>query len=434
MSADRDALRDTVREARRAGAALAALDPDGRAGLLGDLAAALEDERTRARILEANAADLARARSGSGAVAPALLDRLVLDGKKLDSVTDGLRRLTALPEVVGRVSLRRELDDGLILTRVACPLGVLAVVFEARPDALPQIAGLAWKSGNALVLKGGREARESHRALTAAAHQVLARHGLDVRALVLLEDRAEVDALLALDDLVDLVVARGGASFVAQVKSQTRIPVMGHAAGVCHVYLHRGADAAMAARIAVDAKCSYPAACNAAETLLWDDGAELAADAAIAALRARGVELRADQATRDRHPDLAAARDGDWDVEHGALVMSVRRVRGMDDALAHIAAHGSRHTEAIVTSDRAAAEHFLAAVDAASVFHNASTRFADGYRFGLGAEVGISTDKLHARGPVGVEGLLTYRWLLRGEGQVSASYGPGGRPFTHQDL
>jgi len=434
VSADRDALRDTVREARRAGAALAALDPDGRAGLLGDLAAALEDERTRARILEANAADLARARSGSGAVAPALLDRLVLDGKKLDSVTDGLRRLTALPEVVGRVSLRRELDDGLILTRVACPLGVLAVVFEARPDALPQIAGLAWKSGNALVLKGGREARESHRALTAAAHQVLARHGLDVRALVLLEDRAEVDALLALDDLVDLVVARGGASFVAQVKSQTRIPVMGHAAGVCHVYLHRGADAAMAARIAVDAKCSYPAACNAAETLLWDDGAELAADAAIAALRARGVELRADQATRDRHPDLAAARDGDWDVEHGALVMSVRRVRGMDDALAHIAAHGSRHTEAIVTSDRAAAEHFLAAVDAASVFHNASTRFADGYRFGLGAEVGISTDKLHARGPVGVEGLLTYRWLLRGEGQVSASYGPGGRPFTHQDL
>ncbi|HET9452478.1 MAG TPA: glutamate-5-semialdehyde dehydrogenase, partial [Aggregicoccus sp.] len=275
---------------------------------------------------------------------------------------------------------------------------------------------------------------ETNRALTACVHRVLEAQGLDVAAAALLEDRAAVDELLGLERGVDLVIARGGSEFVRYVRSRARMPVLAHADGLCHLYLHGPVDEAMAARIAVDAKCSYPAACNSIETLLWEPGAAGALDACVAALREAGVELRADEATRARHPSLARATEADWDTEYGALVLSVACVSGLDAALAHIARHGSRHTEAIVTRDAQAAERFLREVDAGSVFHNASTRFADGYRYGLGAEVGISTEKLHARGPVGVEGLLTYRWLLRGEGQVASAYGPGGRRFTHRDL
>jgi len=317
---------------------------------------------------------------------------------------------------------------------VTCPLGLIGVVFEARPEALIQIAGLALRSGNAVILKGGREAQESNRALTAVVHDVLKKHGLDPRLAVLLEDRADVDAVLQQHGIVDLIVARGSTEFVTHVQKSTRIPVMAHAAGICHLYLHRAADPAMSARLAVDSKMTYPAACNALETLLWDQGAEAALDAAVAALEAAGVELRGCADTRARHPRMGAATDADWDTEYGAAVLSIRRVPNIDEALAHIARHGSRHTDAIVTADAAAAARFLAAVDAAGVYHNASTRFSDGFRYGLGAEVGISTDKLHARGPVGVDGLLTYRWLLHGTGQGTAEYGPGGKAFQHRDL
>jgi glutamate-5-semialdehyde dehydrogenase len=339
-----------------------------------------------------------------------------------------------MADLVGRTTLRRELDDGLVLERVSCPLGLLGVVFESRPDALVQIVGLAWKSGNAVLLKGGREALITNQALIELVHGVLARHGIDTRAAVLLAGREDVAAVLELHGTVDLVVARGSSEFVRYVQSHSRIPVMGHAAGVCHVYVHRAADPAMAAKVAVDAKITYPAACNSAEALLWDADAGAALDACVAALAAAGVELRACEETRKRHPALVAAKDDDFGFEFGAPIMAVKQVRDLDDALAFIDAHGSRHTEAIITKDRAAAERFLAEVDAAGVYHNTSTRFADGYRYGLGAEVGVSTEKLHARGPVGVEGLLTYRWLLRGDGQLTASYGPGGKKFKHRDL
>jgi glutamate-5-semialdehyde dehydrogenase len=209
---------------------------------------------------------------------------------------------------------------------------------------------------------------------------------------------------------------------------------MAHADGICHLYLHAAADPQKAAHLAVDAKCSYPAACNSIETLLWEEGSGPALDAAVAALSAQGVELRGCPDTRRRHPTMKPATDADWDTEYSALILSVRKVAGLEEAIAFIDAHGSRHTEAICTADGAAAERFLAEVDAACVFHDASTRFADGFRFGLGAEVGISTDKLHARGPVGVDGLVTYRWLLRGNGQASTDYGPGARRYTHRDL
>jgi glutamate-5-semialdehyde dehydrogenase len=431
-----DDLRTTIVAARTAARRLAALGGEARSALLGALAAALEQPATRQTLLAANGEDMARARveEAAGRLAAPLVKRLTLDDAKLDSVVDGLRQLARMPELVGRMTTHRELDQGLVLRRVTCPLGVLGVVFEARPEAFVQIIGLGWKSGNALVVKGGREARASNRAIGAVAQAVLVAAGIDGRALVLLEERAEVDALLALPDLVEMIIARGSAEFIRHVRKQSRIPVMAHADGLCHLYLHATADAGKAARIAVDAKCSYPAACNSIETLLWDVGAEAALDACVAALIAEKVELRGCAETRRRHPSIAAATDADWDTEYCAPILALRRVPGIDEALAHIARHGSRHTEAIVAEDRAAAARFLAEVDAACVFHDASTRFADGYRFGLGAEVGISTDKLHARGPVGVEGLLTYRWLLEGSGQASTDYGAGRRRFTHRDL
>jgi glutamate-5-semialdehyde dehydrogenase len=427
-----EAMRATALAAKAAGAKLARLGADGRSALLRALAAALREPGVRAELAAANAADLDRAKAEN--VATPLVKRLGLDAGKLDGVCDGLDQLAAMPDLVGRASLRRELDDGLVLERVSAPLGLLGVVFESRPDALVQIVGLAWKSGNAVLLKGGREALGTNRALTAVIHRVLEAAGIDRRAAVLLEGREDVAAVLGLHGVVEVIVARGSSEFVRHIMDASDIPVMGHAAGVCHLYLHAAADPAMAAALAVDGKTTYPAACNATETLLWDADAGAALDAAAAALKQAGVEVRGDEATRARQPWVKPATDADFGYEFGANIIAVKQVRGIDDALAHIGVNGSKHTEAIVTRDGAAAERFLAEVDAAGVFHNASTRFADGYRYGLGAEVGISTDKLHARGPVGVEGLLTYRWLLRGSGQQTASYGPGKKAFKHRDV
>jgi glutamate-5-semialdehyde dehydrogenase len=285
-----------------------------------------------------------------------------------------------------------------------------------------------------VLLKGGSEATKTNQALIKLVHAVLEKHGLDPRAAFLLAGRQDVAAVLDLHGTVDLIVARGSSEFVRYIQGHTRIPVMGHAAGVCHVYLHAAAEPAMAARTIVDAKTTYAAACNAAEALLWDPGAGAALDACVTALAAAGVEMRACAETLRRHPTLVAAKDTDFGFEFGAPIIAIKQVPDLDAAIAFVDAHGSRHTEAIITNDEAAAEKFLAEVDAAGVYHNASTRFADGYRYGLGAEVGISTDKLHARGPVGVDGLLTYRWLLRGAGQLTADYGPDGKAYKFRDL
>jgi glutamate-5-semialdehyde dehydrogenase len=399
------------------------------------MADALERPDLRANLLRANAADRADADAACarGELGRALVDRLVLDDKKLQGLCEGLRQLAGQVDPLGRILVDRELDDGLVLKRVTCPLGVLAVVFEARPDAVPQLVGLAVRSGNALLLKGGHEAARSNDALVGLLRGVLVDQGFDPAAIVLLEDRADVDTVLDLERDIDLVIARGSSAFVRHVQTRSRIPVLAHAEGVCHLFLHRSADIGKAVRIALDGKTAYPAACNAIETLLWDEGAEPALDACIAALTEQGVELRGCPDTLERHPDLELATESDFGHEFGALVLAVSRVPDLAGALRHIETYGSRHTEAIVAEDEGAAAEFLARVDAACVFHNASTRFADGYRFGLGAEVGISTSKLHARGPVGADGLVTTRWLLHGDGQIAADYGPGKRRFKHKD-
>lgn len=429
-------LRESLEAARAAARRLAGLTGPERSALLSDFAAALSEPATRQEILAANAKDMERAREEekAGRLGSALVKRLSLDDKKIATTVDGLEQLARMPELVGRTLTHRILDHGLILKRVTAPLGVLGVVFEARPDALVQITSLAWKSGNAVALKGGREATESNRALTTVAHKVLTKHDIDTRAMVLLEDRAEVESLLGMNDLVEMIIARGSSEFIRYVRGHSRIPVMAHADGICHLYLHASADPEIAARVAVDSKCSYPAACNAVETLLWDADAGVALDACVKALAEQKVELRGCAETCKRHLHMKPAVDADWDTEYGALTLSIKQVSGIGEALAHIARHGSRHTDAIIAQDAEAASRFMNEVDSSCVFHNASTRFSDGYRFGLGAEVGISTDKLHARGPVGVEGLLTYRWLLHGRGQCTTDYSPEGRHYIHRDL
>lgn len=421
---------ERVQRAIDSGGHLARAPAATRTRALEGLADALSDPRVRTRVLDANVRDLAAA---AGLALP-LLKRLRVDAAKLETLADGARQLASRADPLGTVLARRKLDEGLVLEQVRCPLGVLAVVFESRPDALVQIASLALRSGNAVLLKGGREAAESNRALAGVVRDSLEKAGLPADAVQLLDDRSEVEALLGLEKGVDLVVARGGKEFVEHVRARSRIPVLAHAEGVCHVFLHRSAEATKAARIVVDSKVTYPAACNAVETLLWEPGAEAALDASVTALRSAGVELRGDAPSRARHPEMTPATDADFGSEYGALVLAVGRVADLDGALTHIARHGSQHTEAIVAEDHVAAERFLAEVDASCVFHDASTRFADGYRFGLGGEVGIGTGKLHARGPVGVDGLLTFRWILRGSGQVSADYGPGKKPFLHEEL
>jgi glutamate-5-semialdehyde dehydrogenase len=352
-------------------------------------------ERDRDAILNANGADLEAARTTSEEISlpGSLLDRLVLDGVKLRAMADGVRAVADLPDPSGRVLSRTFLDDGLVLEKVTCPLGVLLVIFESRPDAVTQIGSLALKSGNAAILKGGRESARSTAALLDVFVKALALFPeIPEGVLASVADRAEVDALLALDEHIDLVIPRGGYDLVRHVQATTRIPVLGHAEGVCHVYVDRAANEAMAMAIVLDSKLQYPAACNTMETLLFHrDAAERFLVPLLSRLLQAGVEIRACSETRTLAPSLglAPATEEDWRTEYGGPILSVKIVESLDEAVEHVNRYGSHHTEAIVTADRAAAETFLSRVDAAGVFHNASTRFADGFRYGFGAEVGI---------------------------------------------
>lgn len=418
-----------ARAAREAQRSLAARGGAFRSAVLRRLAGLLADRQDA--LLAANAEDVAEAES-AGLAAP-LLRRLGLTASKLETLREGVLQLAAGADPVGASLRRTELDDGLLLEQVKSPLGVLLVIFESRPDAVIQIGALALRAGDAALLKGGSEARRSNQALVACLRDALEQEGGDPDAVAGVEGREAVAELLELDRWIDLVIPRGSGELVRSIQRSTRIPVLGHAEGVCHLYLDASADPAMAARLAVDGKCDYPAACNATETLLVHrDFPHLrrVGDALVAA----GVTLRADAASAEHLTRSVPAVEEDWRAEYGDLTLAVRTVDDLSAAIAHVHRYGSGHTDAIVSDDQAAAETFLRSVDSASVFHNASTRFADGYRYGLGAEVGISTGRIHARGPVGVDGLLTTRWLLRGHGQVAGDYGPGKRAFTHRPL
>jgi glutamate-5-semialdehyde dehydrogenase len=383
-------------------------------------------------ILAANREDLAAATSEG--LAPALVARLKLDGPKLAAAIEGVRQVAALPDPIGRRQLHTELDTGLVLERLTVPLGVVGVIFEARPDAVMQIAALAIRSGNGALLKGGREAARSCAAIAAALQQGLAASAVNPGCLELLTSRQESLGLLRLDGLVDLIIPRGSNALVRFIQDHTRIPVLGHADGLCHLYVDAAADLEQALRLAIDSKTQYPAACNAIETLLVHQAVAAPFLAlAVPALAAAGVELRGDPAACALGvPHPASAED--WGTEYSDLILSVAVVADLEQALEHIRRHGSRHTEAICTTDPQAAERFLAAVDSAGVYLNCSTRFADGFRYGFGAEVGISTQTLPPRGPVGLEGLVTYRYHLRGEGHIAADYATGARVFRHRPL
>lgn len=401
-------------------------------------------------ILAANAKDMdaARQAAADGQLSQSLVSRLDL-GKagKWEDMLKGILDVRGLDDPLGVVDLRTRLDDGLVLERLTCPIGVLLIIFEARPEVIANIASLAIKSGNACILKGGKESTHSFVAISTAISAALAASSVAVpeAAVQLVTTRDVIPQLLGLDAYIDLVIPRGGNDLVRYVKENTKIPVLGHADGLCAAYLDRSADPKMAAAVAVDSKTSYPAACNSLETLLVDEGALDGVFPAVAeALLAKGVTLRCDARTKAAADKLSTtgggkvedAKDVDFDTEHLALILAVKAVSGLDEAVAHINTHGSHHTDAILTSDEAQAERFMTAVDSAGVYWNASTRMADGMRYGFGTEVGISTNKIHARGPVGLEGLTIYKYKVRGTGQVSAVYGEGEgkKRFLHEKL
>ncbi|MDY6781416.1 MAG: glutamate-5-semialdehyde dehydrogenase [Cyanobacteriota bacterium] len=382
-------------------------------------------------ILAANEADCQRAKAEG--IPQALYARLQLGESKLKAAIAGIRDVAQLPDPIGTVQIHRELDEGLILKRVTCPLGVLGIIFEARPEALIQITSLAIKSGNGVILKGGKEATRSCQVLTKAIREGLATTKVDPEAVQLLVTREEIRALLELDEYVDLIIPRGSNSFVRYIQDNTRIPVLGHADGICHLYIDAEANLEQAILITIDAKTQYPAACNAIETLLVHKQIAPNFLPQLAAAMP-DVELRGDERTLE-WIDVKAVTEEDWSTEYSDLVLAVKIVDSTEDAIAHINTYGSKHTDAIATENSTTAEMFLNRVDAAGVYHNCSTRFADGFRYGFGAEVGISTQQMPPRGPVGLEGLVTYKYQLTGEGHIAAMYsGKDAKPFIHKDI
>ncbi|WP_204137470.1 glutamate-5-semialdehyde dehydrogenase [Halomicronema sp. CCY15110] len=384
-------------------------------------------------ILAANAADCEAAIADQ--IAKPLYNRLKLDAVKLAGAIAGVRDVAQLPDPVGVVQVHTELDAGLELQRISAPLGVLGVIFESRPDAVMQISSLAVKSGNGVILKGGKEAVRSCQALVTAIRAGLEAAGVNPDAVQLLTTREETRAMLALEGYLDLIIPRGSNSFVRFVQDNTRIPVLGHADGICHLYVDRAADFDKAIQIAIDAKVGYPSACNAIETLLVHTAiaAEFLPQLATA-LQQHGVELRGDALTQSILPDVTPATEADWATEYSDLILAIKGVDALSAAIAHINTFGSRHTDAIVTEDLEAAATFRNQVNAAGVYHNCSTRFADGFRYGFGAEVGISTQTMPPRGPVGLEGLVTYKYHLVGNGHIVATYsGEAAQPFSHKN-
>ncbi|MBQ3974940.1 MAG: glutamate-5-semialdehyde dehydrogenase [bacterium] len=407
--------RETAQKVKEASIILGALDEGKRNKALAAIADALTAEKEK--IFEANRKDLEEGASLPGPI----LGRLKFDDHKLEDVTAGIRGMIGLEDPVGKILFRRELDQDLILTRVTCPIGVIGVIFESRPDALVQISSLCIKSGNGSILKGGSEARRTNRALFDIIYAAGLSAGLPEHFAAIIEDRAGIGEIIKCSESIDLLIPRGSNAFVRYIMDNSDIPVMGHAAGICHVYVDKDADLDKAIPVIVDAKTQYVAACNAAETLLLHKDI------------AQEVMKRLPGASKISVEYIPASSEEDF-REYLDYKMTFKSVESLDEAIAHINRYGSHHTDSIVTENEAAAERFMDLVDSAGVYWNASTRFADGFRYGFGAEVGISTGKMPPRGPVGLDGLVTYKYKLKGKGHIVGDYASGKKAFHFREL
>ena len=418
-------LTEKAAKAREASYSMAVLTREQKDNALKAIAYALNSEKDR--IIAANAEDLANAEAAD--LEKPLIKRLKFADAKIADVTDGILSLMTLEDPVGKQTLHTTLDDGLELYRVTCPIGVIGVIFESRPDALVQIATLCLKSGNAVFLKGGSEAANTNKVLSEVIYEAGIKAGLPEGWLNLLTTRAEISDMLKLDEYIDLIIPRGSNAFVQYIMQNTNIAVLGHADGVCHTYINEKADPATALKVAVDAKTQYVSVCNATETFLVDEALKdtLLKDL-IKTLRDAGVTIYGDDYVAEA---FGAEKVTEWHHEYLDMKCSVKVVSGIDEAIAHINRYGSGHTDAIITEDKAAADRFMLGVDSGSVLVNCSTRFADGFRYGFGAEVGISTSKIHARGPVGLEGLVSYKYKLIGNGDIVGDYASGAKKFKH---
>jgi glutamate-5-semialdehyde dehydrogenase len=423
-------IKELAQAAKKASITLAAVDSKTKNNALEAIAVALD--KHRADIETANKIDL-KACENTNLAAP-LLKRLKFDDKKIDETIEGIRSLISLPDPVGETLVSTELDKDLELYKVSCPIGVIGVIFESRPDALVQISTLCLKSGNATLLKGGSEAANTNRIIAQIINEASVKAGIPAGWIQLLETRSDVNEMLRMDDYIDLIIPRGSNEFVKYIMDHSNIAVLGHADGICHVYVDESADIEMAVKIIVDSKTQYVAVCNAAETLLVHEKiAGKFLPAAKTALEAAKVELRGDERTQQLIQVMTAS-EKDWATEYLDYILSIKVVKNIDEAIEHINTYGSGHTDSIVTSDKETAGKFMNQVDSGDVFWNCSTRFSDGFRYGLGAEVGISTNKIHARGPVGLEGLMIYKWKLIGNGHIVSDYSSGKKKFTHKKI
>lgn len=426
-------ITDIAKNANASALVLAHLSTELKNQALSLMADALEENYDA--ILAANEKDLEFAKKEG--IAQPLIARLALNEEKVRGMAKGIRSVVALEDPVGKVKSVMEMDQDLIVKQVTCPIGVIGAIFESRPDAVPQISSLCLKSGNAVILKGGTEAQNSNKVIVKLLVEAMSKvPGVPASAVQMIETRSEVADMLKEEKYIHLIVPRGSNAFVKYIQENTKIPVLGHSEGVCHGYIDKFADLAKSLRICLDSKLQYPAACNAMETLLvHKDIAKKVLPDLIAQFKEKQVELVGCVKTCQINPEVAPAGESDWDMEYSDLKLSIKVVESISEAVKFINRHGSGHTDVIITENQERADQFLNEVSSSSVMWNASTRFADGFRYGLGAEIGISTNRTHARGPVGLEGLIIYKYKLYGNGQVAGDYsGANAREFTHKPL
>lgn len=411
---------EIAKNAKDAGLKISALNVKIKNDALNCIAKSFEEHKQE--IFDANKQDLENAKTlvEEGKISNSTYNRLKLDENKMRDMIQGVRDIANLEDPIGKVLLNRELDEGLILQKVSCPIGVLGIIFEARPDVISQISALAIKSSNAVILKGGKESVNTNKKIMEIINSALDKiEDFPKNVIQQVFSHDDISQMLKCDEYINLIIPRGGNKLVKYIKENTNIPVLGHASGICHIFVDESSDIDMASKIVIDAKTQYPSACNAVETLLIHENFQNK-DELLASLELSGIKL--------------ITNPESWDFEYGDKILSVKTVKSIEEAIEHINKYGSGHTDCIITKDTENAEKFMNEVDSAGVYWNASTRFADGFRYGFGAEVGISTNKTHARGPVGLEGLTIYKYKLTGHGQIVDDYAKGIKHFTHKDL